>query len=186
MNRRIRSIHGILYILGLPVVLFGTTMNGCGSTKSSSSDSPRSHPDVVTGTSAASAFTTSPQGGGKRSSSMDINNKEDNNNDESVDLHGTSSAPVPLLLPSKTENDENVTSIKLGETISFEQLGPIILNTDGTTRRIDNWNSLSKQEQDTTWRRIKQRNAKRREFLLRQQENEQQSQENISQTQQEL
>lgn len=79
-------------------------------------------------------------------------------------------APVPLLLPSSDENNENRTSINLGETISFAELGPIILNSDGTTRRIDNWNTLTKQEQETTWRRIKKRNAERRERLLLEQE----------------
>ena len=78
--------------------------------------------------------------------------------------------PVPLLLPASDDNNENVTSIKLGETISFAELGPIILNTDGTTRRIDNWKTLTKQEQETTWRRIQKRNAQRREQLLLQQE----------------
>jgi hypothetical protein len=76
---------------------------------------------------------------------------------------------VPLLLPPSDDRNKNVTSIQLGETISFAQLGPIILNADGTTRRIDNWNSLSKQEQEVTWRRIKKRNAERREKLLQQQ-----------------
>ena len=78
--------------------------------------------------------------------------------------------PVPLLLPPGDESDENITSIKLGETISFAELGPIILNTDGTTRRIDNWKTLTKQEQETTWRRIQKRNAERRQQLLLEQE----------------
>ena len=75
-----------------------------------------------------------------------------------------------LLLPPGDESDENVTSIKLGETISFAELGPIILNTDGTTRRIHNWKALTKQEQETTWRRIRKRNADRRAQLLLKQE----------------
>jgi hypothetical protein len=81
----------------------------------------------------------------------------------------------PLLLPPGDESDENVTSIKLGETISFAELGPIILNTDGTTRRIDNWKTLTKQEQETTWRRIQKRNAERREQLLLEQEKQKQT-----------
>jgi hypothetical protein len=84
---------------------------------------------------------------------------------------GTMEGSVPLLLPP-SDNDENITSIQLGETISFTELGPIILNTDGTIRRIDNWKELSKQEQEVTWRRIKKRNAERRELLLLQQNEE--------------
>ena len=79
-------------------------------------------------------------------------------------------AAVPLLLPPGDESDDNITTIILGETISFAELGPIILNTDGTTRRIDNWKTLTKQEQETTWRRIQKRNTERREQLLLQQE----------------
>ena len=90
--------------------------------------------------------------------------------------------PIPLLLPAGDESNENVTSIKLGETISFAELGPIILNTDGTTRRIDNWNALTKQEQETTWRRIQKRNAERREKLLSEQEKQKEVEKSINQS----
>lgn len=36
---------------------------------------------------------------------------------------------------------------------------------DGTTRRISNWDQLTKHEQDTTWRVIRARNKKRLEEL---------------------
>jgi predicted Fe-S protein YdhL (DUF1289 family) len=49
--------------------------------------------------------------------------------------------------------------------MKLDHLGPIIINTDGTTRRIDNWDTLSEREKETTWRRIKKRNAERREML---------------------
>ena len=39
--------------------------------------------------------------------------------------------------------DSNLPSIKLGESIRFEEWGPIILNSDGTTRRIANWDTLT-------------------------------------------
>jgi len=49
-------------------------------------------------------------------------------------------------------------------------MGPIILNTDGTTRRIENWDTLTKHEQEVTWRRISKRNEIRRQALLKEQE----------------
>jgi predicted Fe-S protein YdhL (DUF1289 family) len=49
----------------------------------------------------------------------------------------------------------------LGEKIALEELGPIIINADGTTRRITNWVTLTKTEQDSTWRLIAARNLKR-------------------------
>jgi hypothetical protein len=41
-----------------------------------------------------------------------------------------------LLPPPSNDNDPSIPTIKLGETIRFEQYGPIILNSDGTTRRM--------------------------------------------------
>jgi hypothetical protein len=75
---------------------------------------------------------------------------------------------LPRLPPPKPGS--NLPTIRLGETISFEEMGPIILNTDGTTRRIENWDTLTKNEQEVTWRRISQRNEIRRQALLKQQQ----------------
>lgn len=71
----------------------------------------------------------------------------------------------PLLLPEGS-NDPSIPRIKFGETVSFEEMGPVIINADGTTRRIDNWDKMTKKEQEVTWRRISKRNAERRAALL--------------------
>jgi hypothetical protein len=42
----------------------------------------------------------------------------------------TSNSEVPLL-PEADPNNSNIPRIQLGETISFEAMGPIILNLDG-------------------------------------------------------
>jgi len=73
-------------------------------------------------------------------------------------------------LPPPDPNDSKIPSIKLGETISFEQWGPIILNTDGTIRRIANWDTLTEKEKEVSWRRISKRNEERRLTLLQKQE----------------
>lgn len=78
---------------------------------------------------------------------------------------------LPLLPPG--DPNKKLPSMKLGETMSLEEMGPIILNADGTTRRISNWDQMTPQEQQTTWRRIKKRNAERRMKLLQEQEAEQ-------------
>ena len=79
---------------------------------------------------------------------------------------------VPLLPPPdpNAANKDKIPSIKLGETIRFEEWGPIILNSDGTTRRIANWDQLTEQEKEATWRRISKRNEQRRQALLKQME----------------
>jgi hypothetical protein len=99
---------------------------------------------------------------------------------------GESSDTIPRLLPAG-DNDKDIPVLKLGETISFEALGPIILNTDGTTRRIANWDDMTEHERQTTWRRIKVRNEQRRQHLLQLQQQEQQQQqvEEASQQQEE-
>ena len=51
------------------------------------------------------------------------------------------SSEVPQLPPPDPNSD--LPSIRLGESIRFEEWGPIILNTDGTTRRITNWDTLT-------------------------------------------
>eukprot|EP00550_Attheya_septentrionalis_P003595 CAMPEP_0198301226 /NCGR_PEP_ID=MMETSP1449-20131203/50782_1 /TAXON_ID=420275 /ORGANISM="Attheya septentrionalis, Strain CCMP2084" /LENGTH=125 /DNA_ID=CAMNT_0044003245 /DNA_START=143 /DNA_END=520 /DNA_ORIENTATION=- len=76
---------------------------------------------------------------------------------------------IPLL--PESSGDKNLRSIKLGESIAMEGMGPIIINTDGTTRSIANWDDMSPQEKEVAWRRIAKRNQTRREALLKQQEN---------------
>ena len=63
----------------------------------------------------------------------------------------------------------------MGETLRFEEMGPIIINVDGSTRRIDNWDQMTDQEREVAWRRISKRNAERRKKLLEQQQQEEDS-----------
>lgn len=77
-----------------------------------------------------------------------------------------------LLLPPPIEEDPSEKTMKLGEKISMEHLGPIIINTDGSLRRIDNWDKLSKEEQDRSFRLIAARNKKRIEILKQQEQEE--------------
>ncbi len=60
------------------------------------------------------------------------------------------------------------------ESIRFEDMGPVIINADGTTRRIDNWDQMTKKEQEVAWRRISKRNEARRKALLEQQQKDEQ------------
>lgn len=71
-------------------------------------------------------------------------------------------------LPELPEGDpnSNATPIKLGEPIKLDVLGPIILNKDGSTRRIANWDEMTEAEKTATWRRISKRNEERRKKLL--------------------
>ena len=99
-----------------------------------------------------------------------------------------------LKLPEAT-NDPSIPSIQLGETITFQvgasvdfklpsnsltfekEMGPVIINVDGTTRRIDNWDQMTKHEQEVAWKRISKRNEQRRKALLAAQEQQQNAEE---------
>jgi hypothetical protein len=48
-------------------------------------------------------------------------------------------------IPSNNSND-NTTTLKVGDAVQLDELGPIIINTDGTTTRISNWLSMNQQE----------------------------------------
>jgi hypothetical protein len=67
---------------------------------------------------------------------------------------------VPLL-PEPSAASEELLKLNLGETFKMDHLGPIIINPDGTTRRIANWDTLSPIEKETSWRMISARNKKR-------------------------
>ena len=48
-----------------------------------------------------------------------------------------------------------------GETTPLSHMGPMIINKDGTARRIANWNLLTKKEKIRTWARVSERNIER-------------------------
>lgn len=89
-------------------------------------------------------------------------------NGRGADAAFAAGSDVPQL-PPPDSNSKDIPTIKLGETIRFEEWGPIILNTDGSTRKISNWDQLTEQEKDATWRRISKRNEQRRKILVQQQ-----------------
>jgi hypothetical protein len=75
---------------------------------------------------------------------------------------------VPLLPePKAAAADAGTPTLKLGETMKFAELGPIIVNSDGTTRRITNWSTMTDAEQAVTLRRIGKRNQERMADLKR-------------------
>jgi len=107
------------------------------------------------------AFAASPASGA--SSGGEANENGQNSADGGADNSRDALPQLPAVDPNSTEK---LPTLKLGETLRLDAMGPIILNKDGTTRRIDNWNELTKQEQEVTWRRIKKRNEERRNKLL--------------------
>ncbi|PWN39877.1 hypothetical protein IE81DRAFT_272985, partial [Ceraceosorus guamensis] len=48
-----------------------------------------------------------------------------------------------------------------GPDVKLDQLGPVVINTDGSISRINNWEELSEAERATTLRLLAKRNAER-------------------------
>ena len=71
---------------------------------------------------------------------------------------GEAGQPALLALPS---GDGDTTQLALGQTLKLDALGPIIVNSDGTTSRIVNWANLTERERQVALRRIAARNKER-------------------------
>ena len=54
-----------------------------------------------------------------------------------------------------------------GETVTLDELGPIILQEDGRLGRLSNWHDMTESEQAATLKFVAKRNAKRRQALLK-------------------
>lgn len=84
---------------------------------------------------------------------------------------------IPSLPPPKVHDPSDpVHQLEVnGDSIAMTELGPIIVNADGTLRRIENWSKLTKREQANTIRLVTRRNKKRLEALkeLQKEEEEQ-------------
>ena len=63
---------------------------------------------------------------------------------------------------------------RAGEKAALDHLGPLIVNADGSLRRIANWAALSEGERVVALRRVSQRNRERLAALEQQQEEQQQ------------
>jgi len=80
---------------------------------------------------------------------------------------------TPILALPEAEDKDKVQTLEVGGAgIKLDDLGPVIVNKDGTMRRIANWANLSPQEQAATLRRIGKRNQERVKELQERQEKE--------------
>ena len=73
------------------------------------------------------------------------------------------SEPEFLQLPAPSDDTP---TLHLGETKKLDHLGPVIINTDGTTSRVANWDKLTEMEQQVALKRVSKRNRQRKEKLL--------------------
>ena len=77
-------------------------------------------------------------------------------------------ASARVLLPQPAEDVEAILGTEKpqtleldGDKLDLDELGPMIINPDGTVRRIANWDVLTEREKQVAWRRIAERNKRR-------------------------
>ncbi|KAG7563114.1 hypothetical protein FFLO_01422 [Filobasidium floriforme] len=83
---------------------------------------------------------------------------------------------LALPAPGDPPHEPSTRSLNVveGTTIQMDELGPIIVNSDGTLSRISNWHEMTPPEQERTVRLIaKRRNQERMKALQKKEDEEQ-------------
>ena len=97
----------------------------------------------------------------------DENDAATNENNENINKDNS----IPSLsTESNNIDNENIPArkIKFGETVKLDELGPVIVQSDCTLKRIENWHKLTEGEREATMRRIGRRNRVRLEHCKEQ------------------
>lgn len=95
-------------------------------------------------------------------------------NGDNTDNEASSTIPA-LPLPSDVVQEGDYRKLQLGGSVKMDDLGPIIITPEGTTRRIANWDTMTKDEQATAWRLISARNKRRIDALKKQAEDDEEN-----------
>ncbi|KAG1043243.1 hypothetical protein G6F46_014355 [Rhizopus delemar] len=71
----------------------------------------------------------------------------------------TESKKPILALPSTAE--ETISSVDINDTYKLKELGPVVVNEDGTISRINNWHEMTEIEKNNVNRILLKRNRQR-------------------------
>jgi len=85
-----------------------------------------------------------------------------------VGVHGVAALFEDTPELPAVDHARSAHQLPIGETLSLDALGPIVVKEDGTTFRISNWNEMNDKEKQGTLRMVKKRNAERIAALQRQ------------------
>lgn len=76
--------------------------------------------------------------------------------------------PLPLPAPEQdsaaaaaADKGDGVTSLRVGESVRLDAMGPLVVNTDGTMGRIGNWTGMTEGEKAQTLKLLGRRNKQR-------------------------
>ncbi|KAF4436495.1 hypothetical protein F53441_13235 [Fusarium austroafricanum] len=76
----------------------------------------------------------------------------------------TAKKPLPLPAPeidTAASRGDDVTQLRVGESVRLDAMGPLVVNTDGTMGRIGNWAGMTEHEREQTLRLLGKRNKQR-------------------------
>jgi len=79
--------------------------------------------------------------------------------------------PQALPAPSASSETQKL-DVNSGQTIKLDSLGPIVVNADGSLRRISNWDTMAQIERDNVMRILPKRNQERLARLKEKQDQE--------------
>ncbi|KAH6983019.1 hypothetical protein BKA56DRAFT_671757 [Ilyonectria sp. MPI-CAGE-AT-0026] len=82
--------------------------------------------------------------------------------------------PLPLPLENGSSSSssaddsgkgDGVTTLRVGESLRLDAMGPLVVNRDGSMARVANWTGMTENEREATLRLLGKRNQQRLEAL---------------------
>ncbi|KAF7542192.1 hypothetical protein G7Z17_g11802 [Cylindrodendrum hubeiense] len=80
-------------------------------------------------------------------------------------LEGSSSSSSSSNSVDDTSKGDGVTTLRVGESLRLDALGPLVVNTDGSMARVANWPGMTEMEREATLRVLGKRNQQRLKAL---------------------
>lgn len=63
------------------------------------------------------------------------------------------------------DQGDGVTTLRVGDSLRLDALGPLVVNADGSVARVGNWAGMTPAEREATLRLLGRRNRQRLEAL---------------------
>eukprot|EP00754_Rhynchopus_humris_P042987 Rhum_TRINITY_DN2901_c0_g1::Rhum_TRINITY_DN2901_c0_g1_i1::g.8792::m.8792 len=73
-------------------------------------------------------------------------------------------------IPGLSAADGSGIPLHVGRKMKLDHMGPLVIQKDGTTKRVTNWHKMTKGEQEAAYDRITRRNRERLDSLKKKQE----------------
>lgn len=100
------------------------------------------------------------------SSTMSKDDRQEESPSSAAAAKDANKMPLPLPAPEQdsaaaADKGDGVTSLRVGESVRLDAMGPLVVNTDGTMGRIGNWAGMTEGEKAQTLKLLGRRNKQR-------------------------